>query len=433
MNKTNVFQIILVFIIPFSVYADEPLIKKGEQLNIEKCLEIALKVQPALMRDRYTVMQKEALLGQTKSSYYPKIDVSTGVTRNFIERQTNDPIFKGSYPYNAYNQNNGTASLNQMIYDFGRTPSEVKTRKFDLESSKFDLDNTTITVSNNVRTAYYEVLRTKKSRDVNLEAVDQNRQHLEQARILFTAGKKPKYDVTKAELDLSNAGLKLITAENDLKIAQVKLNNAMGIDETSFYSIEDTLSFLEYNITLEDALNRAYQNRSDFKSLMAQKNSASMAVKRAQKDYLPSINGKAAYNFIGSEYPLGRGWNAGVALTMNIFEGNLTRNKIDESIAKERSIEASIESKRLDILLEVKQAYLNLLKAKDAIANTEIQVKQATENLEIAKLRYSAGIADPLEVTDATVSYSQSRLANIGALYDYKIAQANIEKAMGNK
>jgi outer membrane protein TolC len=433
MNKINVFWIILIIIIPFSVYAEEPLIKNGEQLSMERCIEIALKVQPTLMRDRYMIMQKEALLGQAKSSYYPKVDVSAGVTRNFIEKQTNDPVFMGAYPYNAYNQNNGTASLNQMIYDFGRTPSDVKTKKFDLESSKFDLDSTITTVSNNVRSAYYEVLRTKRSRDVNLEAVNQNKQHLEQAKTLFTAGKKPKYDVTKAELDLSNAGLKLIGAENDLKIAQVKLNNAMGIVETAGYSIDDTLSFLEYTITLEDALEKAYRNRPDFKSLMAQKNAASMAVKRATKDYLPSINGKAGYNFTGSEYPLGQGWNAGVVMTLNLFEGNLTRNKVEESIAKARAIEANIESKRLDILLDVKQAYLNLLKAKDAIANTEIQVKQATENLELATLRYSAGIAEPLEVTDATVSYSQAKLSNISSLYDYKIAQANIEKAMGNK
>jgi outer membrane protein len=433
MNKINIFWIILILIIPFSVYADEPLIKNGEQLNMERCLEIALKIQPTLMRDRYTVMQKEALLGQAKSSYYPKVDVSAGVTRNFIEKQTNDPIFKSTYPYNAYNQNNGAASLNQMIYDFGRTPSDVKTKKFDLESSRFDLDSTITTVSNNVKSTYYEVLKAKRSRDVNLEAVNQNKQHLEQSKTLFTAGKKPKYDVTKAELDLSNAGLKLIAAENDLKIAQVKLNNAMGIDETSFYSIEDTLSFLEYAITIEDAMDRAYRNRPDFKSLMAQKNSASTAVERAQKDYLPSINGKAAYNFTGSEYPLGQGWNAGVVMTLNIFEGNLTRNKIEESIAKARSIEATIASKKLEILLDVKQSYLNLLKAKESIANTEVQVRQATENLELANLRYSAGLADPLEVTDATVSYSQAKLSNIGALYDYKIAQANIEKAMGNK
>jgi outer membrane protein TolC len=120
-------------------------------------------------------------------------------------------------------------------------------------------------------------------------------------------------------------------------------------------------------------------------------------------------------------------------MNMNIFEGMLTRNKIEESIARTRSVEAQIEAKRLDILLDVKQSYLNLLKAKETISNTEVQIRQATENLELANLRYSAGLADPLEVTDATVGYSKAKLANISALYDYKTAQANIERAMGNR
>lgn len=433
MSKTNIFWIILLFSIPFSIYADGSLIKNGEQLDMARCISIAIKMQPALMRDKYAVMQKEALLAQARSTYYPKIDVSASVTRNFAEYKTNDPYFTGTYPYNAFNQNNATASLSQMIYDFGRTPSDVKAKKFDMESSKLDLNNTTITVYKNVKSAYYELLRATRARVVNLEAVAQYKLHLEQAKTFFTSGKKPKYDVTKAELDLSNAELKLIGAENDFKIAQVNLNNAMGIDETTDYSIKDNLSFSEYNISLEDALNRAYKNRSDLKSLIAQRDAASMTAERAKKDYLPSINGKAGYNFIGSEYPLGQGWNAGIVMSLNVFEGNLTRSKVEESIAKMRSIEAYINSKRLDILLDVKQSYLNLIKAKDAIANTEVQVKQATENLELANLRYSAGLADPLEVTDATVSYSQAKLSNVGALYDYKIAQANIEKAMGNQ
>jgi outer membrane protein TolC len=69
----------------FPVCAEEPLIKNNEELTMEKCIEIALKIQPSLMRDKYVVMQKEALLGQARSYYYPKVDVSAGVTRNHLK------------------------------------------------------------------------------------------------------------------------------------------------------------------------------------------------------------------------------------------------------------------------------------------------------------------------------------------------------------
>jgi outer membrane protein TolC len=88
---------------------------------------------------------------------------------------------------------------------------------------------------------------------------------------------------------------------------------------------------------------------------------------------------------------------------------------------------------KLQIMLDVKQAWLGLIKARQTIETTNVQIRQATENLEIANLRYDAGLATPLEVTDATVTYSQAKLANINALFDYKVARANMEKAMGSR
>jgi outer membrane protein len=430
----NKIFILLVFIMIKSIgaFAEEPLAKPGEHLDLEKCIEIALKTHPSMMGSQYAIKAKEAQLGQARASYFPKVDTSASFTRNYPINNTNDPLFSMLY-LSQYNKNLGSATLNQTIYDFGRTPTNVFIKKLNLESSRSDLDTTTITVSNNVKSSYFGVLKTKKARDVNIETVAQFKQHLDQAGMLFEAGKKPKYDVTKAEVDLGNARLNLIGAENDLKIAWITLNNAMGIDSVYEYQIEDSLFFEKYELAIEDILSKAYKNRPDMKSLLSQKDSAEKAIELAKKEYYPQLSGVAGYNVAGSQYPLGQAFQAGITMSMNIFDGLSTTNKVAEAIANKKAIDAKIDSLKLQILLDVKQAYLNLIKAKDVIANTEVQVRQATENLELANLRYGAGIADPLEVTDAAVSYSQAKLSNIGALYDYKIAQANIEKAMGNK
>ena len=76
---------------------------------------------------------------------------------------------------------------------------------------------------------------------------------------------------------------------------------------------------------------------------------------------------------------------------------------------------------------------LNLMKAKETVSATELQIGQASENLELANLRYQAGLADFLEVTDASVSDSKAKPSNVSALYDCKTARANTEKAMGNR
>ena len=83
------------------------------------------------------------------------------------------------------------------------------------------------------------------------------------------------------------------------------------------------------------------------------------------------------------------------------------------------------------MFLEVQQAYLTLRAAEEAIPTAKLGVEQAQENLDIANGRYAAGVGNPIEVTDAEVSLANARLAHIQTLYADKVAQANLEKAMG--
>ena len=96
-------------------------------------------------------------------------------------------------------------------------------------------------------------------------------------------------------------------------------------------------------------------------------------------------------------------------------------------------IEAKIAVLKLQIRQEIKKALLELKKARETIGNAELQVRQATENLDLANLRYASGLGTPLETSDAIVAYSSAKLTKISAMYDLIVAQANIERAMGKR
>jgi len=98
-----------------------------------------------------------------------------------------------------------------------------------------------------------------------------------------------------------------------------------------------------------------------------------------------------------------------------------------------RVTEAKIANLKLQIRQEVKTALLNLKRAEESIANAKVQVRQATENMELANLRYQMGLGTTLDVTIATVNYSQAKQTNITSLYDYVTAKANLEKAVGSR
>jgi len=416
-----------IFITPFNGAAEE-VIKKGESLNLERCVEIALKMHPGIIAAKNTVNANESRVEQSRANYYPQINWSSSYSRISPTSGTASGSFGRTDSFDEYS--NGF-NLSQTIYDFGKTPTQIKIQDFNSDSSRSDLENVTEQVILNVKQTYYGVLQAKRNRDVSAESVKQFEQHLEQAKAFYTVGTKPKFDVTKAEVDLSNSKLNLIRSENVLRLAVVKLNNAMGVPDAPEYILEDNLSLQKYNITFEDALTDAYKNRPDLKSIIAKKKAAEESIELAKKGYYPVLTGNAAYNWSGERFPLEHGWNVGATLSFPIFSGFLTKYQVEEAKANLNVLTANEESVKQTVSLEVQQAYLNLKDAEERIPTAELTVRQAEENFEIANGRYTAGVGNPIEVTDAEVSLSNAKTAYIQALYDYKVAWASLEKAMG--
>lgn len=421
------FAIFLIFVIPFKGSTEE-VIKKGEMLNLEKCIEIALKRHPNIITAKNAVNASQSKIGQTKANYYPQLEFTSSASRTSVGPRKTLGFETPSTEFNSYSTG---ATLNQTIFDFGKTSLHVKIKQLNYDSSLSELENVLDQVILNVKQAYFDVLKAQRNRDVSRETVKQFELHLEQAKGFYEVGTKPKFDVTKAEVDLSNARLNLIRSENALRIAILNLDNAMGITEAPEYSIEDNLEFKRYEITLEDALLRAYEKRPDLKSIIAKRQAAEASIELAKTGYYPVLAGSAGYNYAGNDFPLEKGWNIGAVLSFPLFSGFITRYQVEESRANLNILMANEESLRQAITLEIQQAYLNLKEAEERIPTAELTVKQAEENLEIANGRYAAGVGNPIEVTDAQVAYTNAKTAYIQALYDYRVAQAGLEKAMG--
>jgi outer membrane protein TolC len=407
------------------------MIIKGETLTLNRCIEIALKKNPSIVAATNNVDVNRSRVGEARSSYYPQLSASGAYTRISPVPGTSGSTIGGATRYNEYSS---SVTLNQNILDFGRTSSSVDISKYNLESSRSDLDSTEDAIFLNVKQAYYGVLQAKRNRDVAADVIKQFQLHLDQAKGFYEVGTKAKIDVIKAEVDLSNAKLSLINAENALKIAWVTLNNTMGIPDAPEYMIEDNLSFQQYAITLEEATTKAFENRPDLKSLIAKRQAAEANISFARSGYYPVLSGNASYNLAGVDVPpndLNHGWNVGVALTFPLFSGFLTSHQVAEAKSSLYVLRANEESIRQQILLDVRQAHLNLQAAEASISTADLAVKQAKENLDLANGRYAAGVGSPIEVSDAFATYVTAQATYTGALYHYKIAQASIEKAMG--
>jgi outer membrane protein TolC len=426
MQRIVALILFLIFISISDVLAEE-IIKKGETLSLQRCIEISLIRQPNILAATSTVDAGRSRVGQSQANYYPQINLTAGYSRI-------SPLSGAARTSSGnFDQYSSSASLNQNIYDFGRTTTQVKIQNLNLDSSRADLENVSEQTVFNVKQAYYGVLAAIRNVAVAVESVKQLQQHLEQAKGFFEAGTKPKFDVTKAQVDLGNAKLNLITAENSLKISRVVLNNTMGVPDAPEYEIEDNLGFLKYEIAFDKALDTAYANRPDLKSLILKRQATESSIELAVKNYYPYLSGNASYNWSGEKFPLDHGWTAGATLSFPLFSGFLTKYQVEEAKANLNVIRANEETLKQGVLLDIQQAYLNLQQAEEKINTAGLNVKQAEENLEIANGRYTAGVGNPIEVTDAEVSLINAKTSYNQALYDHKVTLANLEKAMGTK
>ena len=431
--------------LPNLALAEELPFEPGKPLTLSQVRAIALKFHPALVASKETVLANKALVEQALAAYYPQVNLNnsyTAFTTNFSTSPISNPAGgaigvptprpnRWSATFTDILNTNVTAT--QTIYDFGRTSNAVKINRENVKASQEGVSITRQNVILNVDEAYYSVLQAKRLITVAEDTVKQTREHLGQAQAFFRSGTHPKIDVTKAEVDLANAELSLIQARNNYQVAQVTLNNAMGLRQDLQFEIEDSLDYKPREITLAEILKTAFDQRPELSQFKAQERAQEATIKLAKAGYYPILSGSASYLYRSTGFDKTFYWDWFISGTLSIplFSGFSTPAQIAQGQANLRSLRAQEENTKLNIRLEGEQAYLGLTLADEQIRVTEKTVSQAQENYNLATGRYRVGVGSPLEITDAEVSLANARANYIQALYNYKIGEAKIDKAMG--
>lgn len=418
------------------LFAEQP--GSSGRLTLDQAIALALQSHPSIFAARGASRVQEARLGTVKSDLYPHLDITSSYRRgtaNFAPTsQTGSSLNRiatSDSSNEAFNNYSAVLTLQQRIFDFGKTGAAVEEAREGLKASRWDEEATMENVVVNVKVAYFGLLGARHLVRVNEETVRQFEQHLQQAEGFFNIGTRPKFDVTKAEVDLTNARLNLIQAKNAAEVARITLANAIGLPDQPIGELEELLDFKKVEITEEEAREEALRRRPELLSLAASYRAGEASVLAARRSYFPVLSGTADYTYRGQEFPLVWNWDVGLNLTFPLFSGYALKSQVAEARANLTTIEANQESLRQNILLEVRQSYLNLLEAAERVGLSELVVRQAEENLALANGRFQAGVATSVERTDAQVSLTNAKTSHIQALYDYKVDEARLEKAMG--
>ncbi len=396
-------------------------------MEVDECVKVALEHHPAIKSAMSNADVYKSRIAQAWSNYFPTLSAGISYSRNNAQ-ETTAPIAVQNF--DLYYVPN--ISGNMLLFDFGKTKAQADIAKRTYESAKYNLENTINTVIFIVKQAYYNLLFAQQQVRVYEETVNDYELHLKQAQAYYDIGTKPKIDVLTAEYNLGKARLGLIQAKNTLKIAYVQLSNAMGMPEYSDYNVIDNLTMKTYEISIDDAVNTAYETSPELLAAKKRADASELLVRASRRAFTPNLSGFAGYTRGGQHINTDDGYQIGAQLSYSTVNLLLLKKQVDEAKATYKKELADYENIRQNIYLEVKQAYLNLTTAQESVSVAKLSMDQAKEQYDQASGRYKVGLGDAIELKDAETTYRNSQLDYYNAILNYHVSAANLEKLMGS-
>jgi outer membrane protein TolC len=325
------------------------------------------------------------------------------------------------------------ATLDQTLFSWARI-NQARSGGAALDAAKFSYDDARDIVVLGVGNAYLLCVAGAARVDtaVAQEATAQALYDL--ASDQFKAGLAPAIDVLRAQTELQSRKQLSIVARNDYAKELLQLGRVIGLPPGQQVTLTDKALYGQpVSWSVQEALDRAYLTRSDYKSARASMRAAELAEHAARAEYLPNIGFTGDYGIAGVTPGSTHGiFDASVRLNVPIFEGNRVHGDVLVAQAAYNQAKATFENLRGQIDYDVRAAFLDLEAAKERVAVAKINKDLADQTLEQSQDRFRAGVTNNVEVVQAQDQVASANESLISSLYAYDLAKITLARAVGN-
>ncbi len=417
-------------------------------LSVAEAVDVALRQNSSILRGKADLEAAYGVVVQTRAIVLPKLRATSGYTfDDAIEKlsfssPTNIPGFTGNGINPSENKWAANISVVQSIYQGGRINSALRTARLTKQQALLQYEAVVADTLLDVRVAYYDILLAAQQIIVQEASVNLLRKELEDATRRFDAGTVPRFNVLRAEVEVANARPKLIRAKNTHRIAKNNLANLLGyhvptnVWEEIPLQLTAKLEAEPYGIDLPAAVAQALERRPELGVLRKAERLRKEDIVMAKGGHKPSLELFAGYGARNTSFRDDflqdvSGFNAGVQLNWDIFDGNLTKGKIQQAEALHEKAVVDLDDTTRRVELEVRTAYSNFIEAQEVLESQKKVQEQAEEALRLATSRAEAGTGTQLDVLNAQTSLTEARTTQSVALHDYAVARARLERAIG--
>lgn len=427
----------------FPTTADEVQIRNFQRITLQQAIELARRNNRDIRIGGLTIEGSRAAVREALAAEFPSI----GMTADFTRSESNN-IFSSSAAglnlgqLNSRSRSNTSTSfgtglnLSYDLYTSGLRPARIRAAEEQLRSDQLDLERQVEEVRLDVTNAYYDLQEADAQVDIALASVREANRSLRDAQLREQAGLGTQFDILQAQVQLANSTQDLVRARSQQSISRRQIARILGLAQTAEVAAAEQIQEAgTWNLTLEQSIIQALQNRAELPQQLAQRNIQEAQRRIALAQNRPQVTLAANY---GIEGELGDGVGPGDNFTLaarlrwDFYDGGAARARANQAIANRSIAETRFSDRRDQIRFEVEQSYFNLQSNRDNIQTARLAVEQAQQALDLARLRFEAGVGTQTDVISAQTELTRAQVNLLRAVLDYNRSLAALQRAVSN-
>ncbi len=325
------------------------------------------------------------------------------------------------------------ANLSQSVFNF-RALERERAASENQKAADFSLKDARELVVLAVGNAYLQAIAAAARVETSEAQVKSAQALSDKASDQLKAGLSPAIDALRSQVELQTRQQQLIVARNDLAKLRLSVARIIGLPTGQAFELTERAPFQSLTpLPVETYLQRAYTGRADYQAATAQVRSAELSRKAATAGHYPTVDLNANYGDIGINPSQSNGtWQVIGGVNIPVFAGNRVHADLLQADAQLKQARSQLGDLRGRIDYEVRAALLDLSAAADQVEVARSSVDLAEQALTQSQDRFTAGVADNLEVVQAQESVAGAHESYIQSLYAHNLAKVELAYAIGD-
>ncbi len=418
------FTILLLAVVP-TAFAQAPM-----RLTLAQAQQLAIQNNPQFSAARYTAAAAYQVPNEYKANFAPSMfgnftSVGADNGSRLAAGGLNNPV--------VYNRVGSGLSVGQLITDFGRTRNLVGMANLQAQAQDQTTETTRAQILLRVSQAYFAALRAQAVLQVANQTVAARQLVVDRVSALAQSKLKSNLDVSFANVNLSDAKLLQVQAQNDVKATEAQLATAMGLPNEPGFTLDEEPMPTPLPDRVNDLVGRAIQNRPELKDLRLRQSAAERFAKAEHDLYFPTIGVVGTAGFVPTGYAGVPSRYGAIGLNVNIpiFNGGLFKARETEAKMKAKAATENITDEENRVVRDVRVAFLDATTAYDRLSLTQQLLDQAKMGLDLAQSRYDLGLGSIVELSQAQLNLTSAQIANTTAKYEYQSQRIQLDYQVG--